>query len=139
MVICLDVSVLGLLVSQIGTSSEFIFIPDGTGVVTMNFIGVDIESYCDDCKATPCEWQLYGKTIYDAVMVSIANCSPLDISTRNKSCQFSAYQMYTCAKHGYLGKGNQTPIPSCVVRYIQKKFLTVIKHMLVSLAKMIRL
>jgi hypothetical protein len=32
-VICLDVSVLGLLKSQIGTPSEFTFIPDGTGVV----------------------------------------------------------------------------------------------------------
>jgi hypothetical protein len=138
-VICLDVSVLGLLESQIGTPSEFTFIPDGTGVVTTNFIGVDIESYCKDYKATPYEWQLYGKTIYDAVMVYIANCSPSEISTRNKSCRFSAYQMYTRAKHGYLGKGNRTPIPICVVRYIQKKILTVMIHMLVSFPGMIRL
>jgi len=100
---------------------EFIFIPDGTHVVTTNLIGIDTESSCEDCKATPCEWQLYGKTIYDAVMVSIVNCSPLDISTRNKSWRFAAYQMYTHAKHGDLGKGNWTPIPSCVVRYIRKK------------------
>ena len=121
-IICLDVSVLGLSESQIGTPSEFTFIPDGAGAVTTNFIGDDIESYCKDCKATPCEWQLYGKTIYDAVLVYFTNCSPSDISTRNKSCRFSAYQMYTRAKHGYLGKGNRTPIPSCVVRYIRKNF-----------------
>jgi hypothetical protein len=30
--------------------------------------------------------------------------------------------MYTHAKHGYLGKGNRTPLPSCVLNYIRSNF-----------------
>jgi hypothetical protein len=51
-VICLDVSMMGLSQSQIGTPSEFI-IPYISHDIRSDFIGVDTESSFEYCKATP--------------------------------------------------------------------------------------
>jgi hypothetical protein len=32
----------------------------------------------------------------------------------NKQLHFLAYSMFTAMKHGYLGKHNRKPIPSCI-------------------------
>jgi hypothetical protein len=59
----------------------------------------------------------------DAIQVSMGtSLTNVDTSSVNKSRWFAAYQMYTRIKHGYLGRGNRTPLPKCVSDNIRNNF-----------------
>jgi hypothetical protein len=122
-VICLDVSVTGTSLSVIGNPSEYKLQPTSCIISrNSNFIGVSSDDFCDLCNGTPSDWSLYGQLIVDSIQGTITTSHSTDLSSINKSRRFAAYQMYTRVKHGYLGKGNRTPLPKCVTDYIRSNF-----------------
>jgi len=122
-VICLDVSVTGTSLSVIGNPSESKLQPTSC-IISRNsdFIGVSSDDFCDFCNGTPCDWSLYGQSIVESVQGTISTSHSTNLSSINKSRRFAAYRLYTRVKHGYLGKGNRTPLPKCVTDYIRSIF-----------------
>ncbi|KAJ8049500.1 P2X purinoceptor 7 [Holothuria leucospilota] len=57
---------------------------------------------------------------WDLVQYTKGNRSSGNLQHRHY--RFIAYKMFTLWGHGHMGKGNRTPIPSCVVYQIRLKF-----------------
>jgi hypothetical protein len=66
----------------------------------IEFVGVTSDNVCLYCEQTP----------------------STNISLINKSCRHDAYQTYTRAKCGHMGKGRRVPLPTCVVDGIRANF-----------------
>jgi hypothetical protein len=77
---------------------------------------------CNDCQQNPCYWSLFGPSIVDCVRSTISNTPSVDRYHTNKQCRFAAYQMYTRAKLGYLGKGNRVRLPQCASTGVRNNF-----------------
>jgi hypothetical protein len=59
--ICLDLTIVGLHDSTIDSPSEYI--PPSPNVIEeIEFVGVSSEGVCSHCEQMPCEWLLYGPT-----------------------------------------------------------------------------
>ena len=112
-VICLDVAVVTASEDVIGNPSDFVLV-SATVDQLINFIGTTVDGLCNDCQQSPCDWSLFGPSIVDCVRSTISNTPSVDRYHTNKQCRFAAYQMYTRAKLGYLGKGNRVQLPQCV-------------------------
>lgn len=67
---------------------------------------------CKYCNSHPCKVTFYAGTISEA-----ANSLSDDATTKSK--RFACYRAYVAADHGYLGRGNQVPIPVCIKSYIR--------------------
>ncbi len=110
--ICLDASVAGFSKTLIGDPSEFVSISLTTNL-TNNFVAnANVkDDICKVCNEDPCDWNVYGRTIVQAVWSAHGNPCVAS-SSSNKACRFNAYSMYARLKFGYLGKGNRKVLPS---------------------------
>ncbi len=120
--ICLDLTIVGLHDSIIGSPSEYI--PSSPDVIEeIEFVGVSSGGVCSHCEQMPCEWLLYGPIIVHSVRATHGSNPNVDRLLTNKSCRHSTNTMYTRTKFGYLGKGNRVPLPNCVVNGVRGNFL----------------
>jgi hypothetical protein len=117
-VICLNLSIVGLHDSNIGSPSECC--PSSPKVIEkIDFVGVSCDGVCSHCEQMPCDWLLYGPAIVQSVCATHGSTPNVDRLLKNITCRHAAYSMYTRTKFGYLGKGNRLPLPSCVLDLIQ--------------------
>jgi len=120
-VICLDITVVTALEEIIGNPSDFVLVSSNVDQ-PIDFIGNTVDGLCNDCQQSPCDWSLFGPSIVDCVHSTISNTPSVDRYHTNKQCRFAAYQMYTRAKLGYLGKGNRVQLPQCVTTGVRNNF-----------------
>jgi hypothetical protein len=119
--ICLSVSVVAQNLAIIGTPTEFVptYSPSSESA---SFVGILSDDECTYCTQQPCEWVQFGPTIVAAVQ-GLRDSSQAGIGcSNNKSFRHAAYSMFVRTKYGYLGKGNQVPLPTCVVDGIRENF-----------------
>jgi hypothetical protein len=120
-VICLDVAVVTASEDIIGNPSDFVLLSADVDQ-PIDFIGTTVVGLCNDCQQNPCDWSLFGPSIVDCIRSTISNTPSVDRYHTNKQCRFAAYQMYTRAKLGYLGKGNRVQLPQCVSTGVRNNF-----------------
>jgi len=119
-VICLNVSVVADSVEMIGNPSDFVIVPECITEPAV-LLSSSAVGFCKHCQQNSCDWSIFGRTIVDCVRSTIGSTA-VDKALINKQYRFAAYQMYTRAKLGYLGKGNRVPLPLCVSDAVRNNF-----------------
>jgi len=89
---------------------------------------------CDYCTNSPCDWTLFGEEIIlhlnekyvgqfmDGSGIVVDASAENSMPINNRKLRYLAYSAFTLAKHSYLGKKKQVPLPNCVVHGIRDTF-----------------